>query len=552
MRCVFQHCLASLMVTGLALSSLLGGTSSRVQADEPLAVVAISDLDRLFRDVPYLMRAAGVPEYSGLFTVFGKQYTDGLDTKRPLGASINLDEYMEPSIVAHLPLADRNRFFAALRQIGLVDDLGDDMFAVSVGPQSFYARQSGNWLHVAQLEEQLSEVPADPAAVLGDLGSRYSVAVQANLAQVPADLKDQLLEQIRMGFERSIGEPGSPEDEQARAMGEQSIQQLEDAINATKSLAFGFGISSADNQIFLELETMLVAGSELAIQNNQQMGMTSSFTSFQHVGEAISARWSGLVAPQQLEQVRDSLAAAKGGAMEAISENLPDVSSEDAALIEEGIDTLFRLLTQTFEAGSVDGGATFMVKDGLQVIAGGRLVGANDLPALLTKVADRLAGLPGVPTFGFFAGSHGGVDMHTINAPTGGEPTLTDIFGAEIEAFIGTSRDGIYFALGAGSDSLLKEAIDQAARQGAAPVSPLEAKIDIGQVLQYSQVISPSAEVAMVVDGLREASGKDAILISSSVVQNGQRFRLAIQDGLLRLIGLGVQMAGAQGFAPGF
>ena len=219
-------------------------TSNAAKAAGPVAVLSITNLERLLSDTNYLLRACNVPEVGGLVSVMATQYTQGLDRTRPLGLSVSFDGET-PVPVGFLPLSDRGAFFDALAAIGVEpDDLGDGLFEIEAGGSAIYVKDANGWLYISQTEEALDTVAANPATSLGDLPTKYDIAVKANLQALPTEMVDMMVEQIRGGFERSLAEQGdqSPEEAaKARELGEASMAQLEQSIRDTEQVVHRLG-----------------------------------------------------------------------------------------------------------------------------------------------------------------------------------------------------------------------------------------------------------------------------------------------------------------------
>ncbi len=105
---------------------------------------------------------------------------------------MTLDENSQPITVAFIPLTDREAFFEPLGSLGEIDDLGDGLYAMSIGPQSVYAQEEGDWLFIAQQEEHLESMVDDPSEIIGKLADRYDLAIKVDVESIPDTLKDML------------------------------------------------------------------------------------------------------------------------------------------------------------------------------------------------------------------------------------------------------------------------------------------------------------------------------------------------------------------------
>ena len=256
------------------------------KAGGPVAVLSITNLDRLLSDVSYMLRACNVPEVGGLVSVMANQYTQGLDRTRPLGLSVSMDGET-PVPVGFLPVSDRAAFFDSLAAIGVEpDDLGDGLFEISAGGNAIFVKDANGWLYISQTEEALDKVPADPAAGLGDLPKRYDLAVKVNLQALPTAIVDMMTEQIRGGFERGMAEQRDrteAEVKQARELGEASLAQLEQSIRDTEQLIFGWAIDVEGQKTFMDGAAQFVTGSKLAAQADAAKNMKTAFSKFSMV-----------------------------------------------------------------------------------------------------------------------------------------------------------------------------------------------------------------------------------------------------------------------------
>ncbi len=161
--------------------------------DKPVATVAIAPLERVTQDFTYLMRACGVPQVGAIGSMLIKQWGDGLDGKRPAGVTVQLVDG-QPVPLAFLPLEDRKKFFDALAGAGqFPDDLGSGLFAFDAAGRTIYAKDAGKWLFISQQEDDLKNLPADPAVLLGDTPTKYDIAIRMNLQALPTEMRAVLL-----------------------------------------------------------------------------------------------------------------------------------------------------------------------------------------------------------------------------------------------------------------------------------------------------------------------------------------------------------------------
>ena len=373
------------------------------KAGGPVAVLSITNLDRLLSDVSYMLRACNVPEVGGLVSVMANQYTQGLDRTRPLGLSVSMDGET-PVPVGFLPVSDRAAFFDSLAAIGVEpDDLGDGLFEISAGGNAIFVKDANGWLYISQTEEALDKVPADPAAGLGDLPKRYDLAVKVNLQALPTAIVDMMTEQIRGGFERGMAEQRDrteAEVKQARELGEASLAQLEQSIRDTEQLIFGWAIDVEGQKTFMEGAAQFVTGSKLAAQADAAKNMKTAFSKFALPQPAVTFRSTSVVADADKAVIKNSLSTSLQQIEDRISNEINNSQASDAVV--NLVRKLGKLFEQTIDEGTVDGSLSASVSgDALKVLVGGRVADGKALAQAVQDAVKELSGFSEVPKFEF-------------------------------------------------------------------------------------------------------------------------------------------------------
>ncbi|MCA9127198.1 MAG: hypothetical protein KDB22_08930, partial [Planctomycetales bacterium] len=203
---------------------------AQAERTRPVATVSIASLDKMLKDSRHLLEVCGVAEMGMFVLPMVEHYTQGLDKSKPIGVFVTLDGQM-PSALICLPVASRQEFFKGLEGMGIEpDDLGDGVYEVTTPGQTLFAKDANGWLYVAQSEQELLRVPADPAAGLGNLPSRYNVATRIDVQALPPELKAMATEQMRIGFENAMAAQDDQSEEQqaaTKAAGEAQLAQIE-------------------------------------------------------------------------------------------------------------------------------------------------------------------------------------------------------------------------------------------------------------------------------------------------------------------------------------
>ena len=100
-------------------------------------------------------------------------------------------------------------------------------------------------------------------------------------------------------------------------------------------------------------------------------------------------------------------------------------------------------------------------------------------------------------------------------------------------------------SLDAAGDASLKAAIDAMKKAPSVAATPLEGVIEIGQIVEYAQSVSPNSMLDIVLQSIKDYAGKDKVLVNGNVIPRGVVYRLSIDEGVLRAAGA-IAKAGGQ------
>ncbi len=519
----------------------------------PVAIVSITNLERLLSDTIYVLRASNMQDVGGFYSVLATQYTQGLDRTRPLGVTVSMDGET-PVPIGFLPISDRAAFFDALAPVGIEpDDLGDGLFEIAAGGNAIYVKDANGWLYISQTEEALDNVPANPAAALGDLPTKYDIAIKGNLQALPADLVDMMVDQIRGGFERSMAEQGDrteEEVEKAREMGEASMAQLEQSIRDTEQLIFGWAIDPKGQKTYFDGAAQFVEGSKLAMQANAAKDVKSSFTAFQLPDPAVTFRNTGKIADADKPMVKNSIKTSLDQVKDRISDEIND--DQATKVVFALVDKIGNLFEQTVEDGMIDGALSASVSgDSLRVLIGGRIADGNALAQAVQDAVKDLSSYDQVPKFEFGYETYGGMTLHRTSVPVEtDDQNVKKIFGDSVKLTIGTADKAFAVSIDPAGDASLKAAIDAMKKNPSAVATPFEGTIELAKVLNFAQSISPNSMLDLVLDAVKQYEGKDKVLVNGNVIPRGAIYRMTIEEGVLRAAGAAGKAG--QGNAAGF
>ncbi|MCA9134113.1 MAG: hypothetical protein KDA45_13190 [Planctomycetales bacterium] len=521
------------------------------ESPQPVAIVSLAPLDRLLEDTSYLLRACNVPEIGGLVSIMATQYTQGLDRTKPIGVSVTLDGQM-PTALIFLPISDRGQFFGALAGMGIEpEDLGDGLFEIDANRQTIFVKHTGDWLYVAQTEDALAQLPADPLRILGELPRQYNLAVRVNVQALPKELKDMATAQMRVGFQRSLAEQRNQTDEEretARQMGEAQIQQIEQLISDTEQVIFGWNVESSKQRVTIDVAAQFAEGSKLAGQVAAMENLSSDYTTFATPGSAAHFRFSSRIAEDdkamQKQNLRNSMSQ-----IEKQLEQSTDMPEETKAMLGELLRSLGKITEDTIDEGVFDGAASLSTADDtLRVLIGGRLADGRELEQALKQALTSLAGQSNAAQVDLAYGSHQGFTLHRVVAPLKiADPAAKDVLGDSLHLTLGTADKAFVVSLDSAGDASLKAAIDRMDAAQAKAVAPFDGVIEVGQILRFAQAISPNSILDTALQTIQQYSGKDKVVISGRMIPRGGMYRVAIEEGVLRAAGAAAKSRGGNG-----
>ena len=526
------------VVVGLAIPAVRAQ-----QAQRPVGIVSIAPLDRFLQDTSYLLKAVNVPEIGGLVSLMANQYTQGLNRGQPIGVSLSL-EGQTPTATIFLPMTDRDQFFGALAGMGIEpDDLGDGMFEINASGQSIFAKHTGDWMYVAQSEQALSNVPADPTKVLGVLPQQYNVALSVDVQAVPPEYRQMAIDGMRTGLERGMAEQrglSAEEMEKAKQVSEAQIKQLEQFVTDTDKIIVGWNVEPSQQRVYFDVAAQFQAGSQLANSMAVMKDLKSDYTQLGFPDAAIRVNFTSKVSEEekatQILNLRNSFAQLQNLAPAA-----------DKAMAKELSEGVFKIIEQTIQEGIFDGaGSVSVADDTFRALIGGRIADGKALEMQLQNIAKGVSGKPKAPQFQFGIGQYKGMNLHKVSIPVeASDRNAQKIFGDAMQLNLATGDKSFVIAIDSTGDAALKAAIDRVESSQGENVTPLDATVQATQLLKFAQSIAPNPLLDTALQTLQEYAGKDKVQVAARMIERGAVYRITVEEGVLRAAG-GAAKAGNQ------
>ncbi len=521
---------------------------------KPVLVLSISSVEDTLADIVYITKAAGAEEVGRIAMFSGQVYTNGLDKKKPIGM------YVAPKTgggdfvpVAFIPVSDLKTFLATFKeQIGEPKDAGDGVNEISTNGQSIYFKEKTGWAFISNAKENLASLPEDPAALLGSLPKEYTIAVKANVANVPDVLKKLAVDTIKEGFEQQLqnNPRGGANDELFEKMQRNQLEALVKMVDELDEIMFGIAIDGPGKRTYLDLNITAREGTNLAKQYALLADAKSSFAGFLLPNAAATLNLTSTMAKEDIDQAVSMLKGVRTNAIKEI-DNDPNLDANKRGAAKEVLGSLMDSFIKTVEGGKIDGGAVLMLDaKTVDFAAGGLVANGKEIEDSFKRLIELAKNEPDFPTVKLNSGSHGGITFHSITAPIpDGEPEAREILGDKVNVILGTGPKAVYIAFGKNAESLLKQVIDKSAQDGSKSVPPLQLNVALLPILKFAASVDANNPVVGEMLKVLEKSGKDKINIISQPIKNGGNVRIQVEDGVLQIIGAGAQQA--RGLIPG-
>jgi len=529
-------CLSSVPVA----AQQAGQPATFTDGTQPVLVVSVGSINKLTQDINYITGVVEQPQFGGMFSMMAGVYAQGMDMDRPLGVLVPMVKGTPEPIVV-VPTSDVKPILKRLEaQTGPVDELEDGTLVLTIGPNTAYVKQNTNYAVAARNKDVLKLVPQDISGLFEGMGNEYDVAMRLNVQQIPVEVRNVLVDQMRRGFESAM-QSQQQDAESAREVAEQSIEQLEQLIQQADQLMFGLDIDQSAQNIGIHLSFSAVSGSELAAIYGGQQPIPSRFASVIRDDAGAYFHSATSVSAEAAEQASASL--------ESSFQTLATALSREGNLSEDQIDEiegytrrLKQLVVDTLKEGKADmGGVVLAGADTFQVALGTFVADGNEVAALAKDLSKKVPESPDAPTFQFDTGDFNGVTMHLIEADVpADEDEARSLFGEKIQIHIGTAPKAVYVAVGQGSDELMKRLITAGGDDtgGERPLAQINVKLL--PFMQLAQSVEPNDAVAQIITALSKSQDKGQIRVVSESIPNGSAVDVTFGEGLLRAVGAGV------------
>ena len=518
-----------------------------LKAAEPLAVVSLKPTDELQADIEYLLEATGTSQLGQFVLPQVTAFLQGIDGKRPIGLIVSVEE-SEFIPLGFVPVTDLKGFLSQLQeQVGEPIDAGDGIMEFQ-GPQSVFVKEQGGWAFVAESVESLESLPAQPAQLLGGLHNEYDIGIRAYVRNIPEQFKQMAIGQISAGLDQGLA---GQDDPNARRLAEAQVAQLRQMIQETDVVTLGWRIDEDGKQTYLDFSLTAVEGTKLSGQMESAAAATTSFPGFMVPDAAISGNFAGVIPADQIDQSVAALDSVEKSALTEI-ENDDDLPSDEARnAAKQLVSTFFGVARSTIKSGKIDSVTSIILKPkAMTLVSAAHVASGEEVESAVKQLVELAETEPDISfsKVQFNAEQHAGVDFHVLSLPIPDEEYVSQVLGDQLDIVIGTGETSAYVALGTDGLTHLKRMVDASSNSQSAKVDPFNVTIALTPILEFADSIESNPIVSGLAQSLAVSGGKDHVRVRTTAIENGVTYRFLIEEGVLRLVGQGVQMGAAGGF----
>jgi hypothetical protein len=526
---------------------------------QPVAVVSIASIEEVLGDIGYLTETAGQGDFGKMIALLSGGYTVGMDKKRPLGMVVTLKDD-EPSGLMFLPVKNLEAVLAGIEdQVGKPKDAGDGILELSdTGGRPIFLKQVEGWTFVSQKANELADLPQfDPAAALGDLTQNYTVAVRFNVGAIPADMKKVAVAQMKAQAERKLREQLEEQPEEQRALSERytrsMLEQVTSLIQDTEQITMGLQVDAKGKSTHLDLTVVARSGTKLAEEMALLHDLKSSHAGLLASDAAVNFHMATRVSEEDAALYLEMMKVARENTLKQV-ENDEDLDNDEARQIaKDVVNSLFDVGEKTLAAGKVEGGAAlFLTPEGkVNLVGGGTVQDAARLEDAFKKLIEAAKNEPKTPKVNFNAAQHEGVRFHTMSLPIEEkEQEARQIFGENLDVAVGFGQESVYIAFGPAGVETTRSIIDASKARESETVSPGQFVVSLAPILRFASAVKEDPVVTMLAAAAENNVGRDRILIKGDAIENGVRYRIAIEEGVLKIIGAASKLMNNQKQQP--
>jgi hypothetical protein len=533
---------------------------------KPLAMVNFAGVERLLTDLDYALETAGRPELSDSIGPLLKQIGDlkGLDRKKPLGAMIFLMPGLppRPEAVGFVPVESIDDLIKTV-SLAPVDvkkvDGKENRYEIlrrrGRNQTPVQVRLHNGYAFLCNDADLIDESFTEAMTAAKKMTTKYDVSAQIDLGTVPQAIRGLFLTTLRISAQGELQRRDNESPAAARirrANGNSMLELLEMILTDGEKITIGMDASKENKRAVIDLAVDVTKDSKFAKYLTDIGGKTSHFASLIDEDSALAISVSWNMDKRERNSLTEVLKAARGELATRLG------TEEQPSKIADGLMDAF---DATATAGHVDGFVRFAgEKPGDFVLVGGlKLATAKSAASSLSQILQRIEENPELELVERNVATHRGVALHRL---LGKNIRKQDerIYGGKPSLYVGIGSKVIWFTVG-GNNAIdtLKKTIDQLAenagkKQKPGASAPFRFTMHMGRWVGVSGEDNggngDDARPRPGRDFARQAfaKGDDLLRVDIRPTETGGRFRIEMEEGFIRMLGMGLSRRLERGF----
>ncbi|ASV73065.1 hypothetical protein THTE_0463 [Thermogutta terrifontis] len=535
---------------------------------KPVVVVSFAGIDRLFEDVEYLGKLAGMESLAenlknSLAAQTGEPGVPGVDAKRPCGVVVQTNGF-QFLVAGYVPVTDfdKTREWLKSREIELKQE-GDLWSADLPNGQTVFVANKNNWAIIAADKQVFSQVGDNPPPSLTELSGTHDLSVLLYMANIPPMFKQLGLSMIQQGMEMALQQQAKETGQdvtQQREMIQRSFQQMQVMLDEIDTMTVGLTVNSPQAAISLVYTVVPRPGTEYARNLRQNQDVKTRLSGFVLPDATFMLRETARLGQRDIEQFKATVIPNYKKLFRESLDKEKTLTKKEKRLATDLIDALLDALGATVEKGTLDLAFSGQMSDKQLTLLSGMMLedGAKVEKSLLNLLNQAAEKEPDVKEhFHVNAAEYKGFRFHVLDLPaskvTDAPEPIRQMMGEDFAFVLAFSDHAFAMAAAPKATDLLKKAIDQ--MDSETTVTKLaDMYIALNPLMKFISVVAEKAETRDQVQQLLPlVSSKDRVTLTASVQGDKGTTQIDIEEGVVKLLvtmALTLQQKAPQGPLP--
>ena len=535
---------------------------------KPVVVVSFAGLDRLFEDVEYLGKLAGVESLaenlkSSLAAQTGEPGVPGVDAKRPCGVVVQTNGF-QFLVTGYVPVTDfdKTREWLKSKEIELKQE-GNIWSAELSNGQTVFVSHKNNWVIIAADKQVFSQIGDNPPPTLTELSGEHDLGVLLYMANIPPMFKQLGLSMIQQGMDMALQQQAKETGEditQQREMLQRSFQQMQVVLEEIDTMTVGLTVNSPKAAVSLVYTVVARPGTEYARNLSQNQDLKTRLSGFVLPDATFMLRETARLGQRDIEQFKATVIPNYKKLFRESLDKEKTLTKKEKRLATDLIDALLDALGATVEKGTLDLAFSGQMSDKQLTLLSGMMLedGAKVEKSLLNLLNQAAEKEPDVKEhFHVNAAEYKGFRFHVLDLPaskvTDAPEPIRQMMGEDFAFVLAFSDHAFAMAAAPKATDLLKKAIDQ--MDSETTVTKLaDMYIALNPLMKFISVVAEKAETRDQVQQLLPlVSSKDRVTLTASVQGDKGTTQIDIEEGVVKLLvtmALTLQQKAPQGPLP--